>query len=100
MIEQTIHLRHVRADLVISSINGIKVPVRSLANRNYVDNTADIIVVRFNRANVKRVKILEEQDTYAIVEAASDVNEIDPIRVFDIYVVNPRNVEQGQVIEQ
>ena len=46
------------------------------------------------------MKILEEQDTYAIVEAASDVNEIDPIRVFDIYVVNPRNVEQGQVIEQ
>jgi len=100
MIEQTIHLRHIRADLVISSINGIKVPVRSLSNRNNVDNTADIIVVRFNRAEIKRVKILEEQDSYAIIEAASDVNEINPIRVFDIYVVDPRNIEQGQVIEQ
>lgn len=100
MIERTIHLRHVRADLIISSMSGIKVPVRSLTNRNYVDNTADIVVVRFNRADVKRVKILEEQDTYAIIEAASDVNEIDPIRIFDVYVVDPRNIEQGQVIEQ
>jgi len=99
MIEQTIHLRHVRADLIISSISGLKVPVRSLTNRNYVDNTADIIVVRFNRADIKRVKILEEQDSYAIIEAASGVNEVDPVRVFDIYVVNPRNIEQGQVIE-
>jgi len=100
MVEQTIHLRHIRADLIISSISGIKVPARSLTNRNSIDNTADIIVVRFNRADIKRVKVLEEQDAYVIIEAASDVNEIDPIRVFDVYVVNPRNIEQGQVIEQ
>lgn len=99
MVEKTIHYRNAKADLIINSIKGIKVPARSLANINKQDNTADIILVRLNRAVIKRVKILAQQDTIAIISALPDSNETDPIRVFDIFVVNPQNISEGQVVE-
>lgn len=99
MVEKTIHLRHVEADLVIESIEGLKVPVRSLTNRNTRDNTADIILVRFNRAVIKRVTVVAEQDTFAVIETVQGSSETDPVSVFDIYVVNPQNIVEGQVIE-
>ena len=40
LIEKTVNLRHVQADLIIESIEGLKIPVRSLTNRNTRDNTA------------------------------------------------------------
>lgn len=99
MVEKTIHLRHVEAALVIKSIEGLKVPVRSLTNRNTRDNTADIILVRFNRAVIKRVTVVAEQDTFAVIDALQGSSETDPVSIFDIYVVNPQNIVEGQVIE-
>lgn len=99
MIEKTLHLRHTEADLVIESVEGLKVPVRSLTNRNTRDNTADIILVRFNRAVIKRVSVIAEQDNFAVIDTIKGSSETDPISVFDIYVVNPQNIEEGQVIE-
>lgn len=99
MIEKTIHLRHIKADLIIESIQGLKAPVRSLANRNIRDNTADIVLVRLNRAVVKRIRIIAEQDNTAIIDKVTGFNETDPVSIFDIYVTNPVNIEEGQVIE-
>lgn len=99
MIEKTIHLRHVQADLVLKSIDGLKVPIRSLANRNINDNTADLVLVRFNRAVIKRVAVIAEQDTFAVIDTLTGSMETDPVSIFDIYVVNPQNIVEGQVIE-
>jgi len=99
MVEETIHLRNAKADLIINSIKGLKVPARSLTNINMYDNTADIILVRLNRAVIKRVKIIAQQDGIAIISALPDTKETDPVRVFDIFVVNPQNISEGQVIE-
>ena len=99
MVEETIHLRNVKADLIINSVKGLKIPSRSLTNINPYDNTADIILVRLNRAIYKRVKILAQQDSIAIINALPDSKETDPVRIFDMYVVNPQNISEGQVIE-
>lgn len=99
MVEQTVQLRNVKAELVIKSVEGLKIPVRSLANRNSLDNTADIILVRFNRAVIKRVAVIAEQDTFAIIDTVKGSVETDPVNIFDIYVVNPQNIEEGQVID-
>jgi len=98
-IEKTVHLRHVKADLVIESVEGLKIPQRSLTNRNIFDNTADVYLVRFNRAVKKRVKIIAEQDSFAIIDKLPDSTDTSPVRIFDIYVVNPQNIEEGQVID-
>ncbi len=98
-VEKTIYLRYAKSELIFNNIQGIKVPVRSLTNFNVYDSTADIIVVRFDRASVKRVKVLARQDAFAIIEAVADTKETNPVRVFDVYVVNPQNISEGQVIE-
>ncbi len=99
LIEKTVNLRQAQADLVIESIEGLKIPVRSLTNRNTRDNTADVILVRMNRAVIKRVAVIAEQDAFAVIEALEGSSETDPVSIFDIYVVNPKNIEEGQVIK-
>lgn len=99
MVEKTVHLRQAKADLIIESIAGLKIPVRSLANRNTRDNTADVILVRLNRAVIKRISVVAEQDTFAVIDTLEGSSETDPVSIFDIYVVNPKNIEEGQVIE-
>lgn len=98
-VENTVHLRYVKADLIVESVEGLKVPQRSITNINPYDNTADIFLVRFNRAVKKRVKIIAEQDTFVIIDKLPDSKETNPVRIFDIYVVNPQNIEEGQVID-
>jgi hypothetical protein len=97
-IEKVVQMRHVKADLVIENVEGLKIPLRSLINRNIYDNTADVFVVRANRAVRKRVKIIAEQDSFAIIDKLSESTDTSPIKIFDIYVVNPQNIEEGQVI--
>lgn len=99
LVEKTVHLRKVQADLVVESIEGLKIPVRSLANRNTRDNTADVILVRLNRAVIKRIAVIAEQDAFAVIDTLEGSSETDPVSIFDIYVVNPKNIEEGQVIE-
>jgi len=99
LIEKTVNLRHVQADLIIESIEGLKIPVRSITNRNTRDNTADVILVRMNRAVIKRVAVIAEQDAFAVIDAPEGSSETDPVSLFDIYVVNPKNIEEGQVIK-
>ncbi len=99
MVEKTVHLRHVSADLIVENIEGLKIPVRSLANRNIHDNTADVILVRLNRAVIKRVVVVAEQDTFAVIDTLAGSSETNPVSAFDIYVVNPKNIEEGQVID-
>jgi hypothetical protein len=99
-IEKTVHLNNVEAQLIVESIEGLKIPQRSLTNINTFDGTADICLVRFNRVVIKRVKIVANQDNFVIVDKVPDNNETDPVRVFDIYVVNPQNIEEGQVIDK
>lgn len=99
MVEETVLLKHTKANLVVNSVTGLKIPLRSLTNINSNDNTADVILVRLNRAVIKRVKIIAQQDAIAIIDVLPNSKETDPVRVFDVFVVNPKNINEGQVIE-
>lgn len=99
-IEQTMDMRGVTGSLILQSVSGMKVPIESLLNINSVDQTADIIVVEMSKARYKRVRIVARQDYYAIIENLDGVSEEELVNIFDLYIVNPRNIEEGQVIEQ
>ena len=99
-IERTMNFRGVTGSLVIQSVTGMKVPLRSLFNENTVDNTADIAIVEMNKAKFKRVQIIGQQDSYAIIENFDPTNTEENVNTFDIYLVNPKNVVEGQVVEQ
>lgn len=99
-IEKTIDLRGVKGSLVIKSVTGMRVPLRSLFNENSVDNTADIAVVEMNKAVFKRIQIIGKQDSYAVIESLNTSDIENNVNVFDIFLVNPKNIVEGQVIEK
>lgn len=99
-IEQTMDRRAVTGNLVLQSVSGMKVPLESLTNINNVDQTADIIIVDMSKASYRRVRIAAKQDYYAIIENLEEAEEDELVNSFDLYIVDPRNVEEGQVIEQ
>ena len=99
-IEKTMNFRGFTGNLVLQSVTGMKVPIRSLFNENTVDHTADIAVVEMNKAVFKRVQIAGTQDSYAIIENIDATDAEKCVNVFDIYLVNPKNVAEGQVVEK
>jgi hypothetical protein len=99
-IEKTMDYRASKGNLVIQSITGMKVPIRSLFNINSVDDTADIAIVYMNKAVFRRVKIVGRQDSYAIIENVDPTKTTENVNIFDIYLVNPNNIVEGQVIEK
>lgn len=100
MIEKTMDFRGVRGNLVISSVTGMKVPLRSLFNLNTVDDTADIAIVEMDKAKFVRVKIVARQDSNAIIENIDTTDTENCVNIFDVFLVNPKNVVEGQVIER
>lgn len=99
-IDRTIDLRGFKGNLILQNVSGMVVPFRSLFNINSVDNTADLAVVEMDKAVFKRVRIIGQQDSYAIIENIDPVREEEHVNVFDIYLVNPKNVVEGQVVEK
>lgn len=100
MIEQTMDSHAATGNLIIQSISGMKVPIKSLANENTVDQTADIVIVRMDKAMYKRVKIIGRQDAYAIIENLDPSDVEQSVNVFDVYIVDPKNIQEGQVIDK
>jgi len=100
MIEKTMEYRAVTGNLVIRSVTGMKVPQRSLFNINTVDDTADIAIVEMDKAKFVRVKIVAKQDSNAIIENIDTTDTENCVNIFDVFLVNPKNVVEGQVIER
>ncbi len=100
MIEKTMDYRGIKGNLVISSVTGMKVPLRSLFNLNTVDDTADIAIVEMDKAKFVRVRIIARQDSNAIIENIDTTDTENSINIFDVFLVNPKNVVEGQVIER
>jgi len=100
MIEKTMDYRAVKGNLVITSVTGMKVPLRSLFNINSVDDTADIAIVEMEKAKFVRVKIVARQDSNAIIENIDTTDTDNCVNIFDVFLVNPKNVVEGQVIER
>ncbi|NLP00462.1 MAG: hypothetical protein GX386_09280 [Clostridiaceae bacterium] len=100
MIEKTMDYRGIKGNLVISSVTGMKVPQRSLFNLNTVDDTADIAIVEMDKAKFVRVKIVARQDSNAIIENIDTTDTENSVNIFDVFLVNPKNIVEGQVIER
>jgi len=99
-IEKIMNIRGFKGNLLLQNVTGMRVPLRSLFNINPVDNTADIAVVEMDKAVFRRVRIIGQQDTYAIIENLDPANEKENVDVFDIYLINPKNITEGQVVEK
>jgi len=89
--------RQVNADIIKNFYEGLKVPLKSLVNYDKESNTAFLALSRNNRAVIKKVKIIACTNDSAIIDKMNS-NEADGVNLYDLYVIDPMNIKEGQVI--
>lgn len=92
-------LRKVNADLIKNSYYGLKVRLQSLRDIDMKKMEAKLVIVSANNASIRAVQILGKNDEFAIIKNPDDKNK-DSISLYNTYVVNPENIQEGQVISQ
>lgn len=95
--------RIIDAELVIESVEGLKVPKRALTDWDSARVSARITILRSNYVSYVTVNVLAEEGEYAIISKSNNfVSEEDEgitsVRVNDIYIVNYEKVSEGEII--
>lgn len=94
-INETVGLRRINADIVLSSSSGLKVPRSCLMNVDNEKKTAEIALVKGMCARIVKVRISGMNNDAAIID---DINGDTSVLLYKKYVLNPVNIQEGQVI--
>ncbi|HEX2927679.1 MAG TPA: HlyD family efflux transporter periplasmic adaptor subunit [Ruminiclostridium sp.] len=95
-LDETIGLRRINADVVLSSYSGLKVPRSCLLDINTKNATAKICVLKGNTATFKKIKILGMNDDAVIIDNPDGESSV---ALYNTYILNPKNVQEGQIID-
>ncbi|MHB8065459.1 MAG: HlyD family efflux transporter periplasmic adaptor subunit, partial [Ruminiclostridium sp.] len=94
-LNETIGLRRINADLILSSSSGLKVPLSSLQNIDNKNKTAEIVLVKGLSATIIKIRIVGMNGDAAIID---NIEGKDLMKLYNTYVLNPKNVQEGQII--
>lgn len=98
-ISETSSHRKLNIDLVRNSHKGLKVPLKSMRDIDLNKMTAKIVLVKANCATIREVKIEGKNDEYAIISSLND-DYGKGVSLYDTFVINHENVEEGQIIKK
>lgn len=87
--------RKLDLNVIKSTRDGLMVPLDSLLNFNSVNGTASIALVKFNYVSIRQVNVLGHNEHHAIID---NLDKNRGVSLYDTYVVNPKNIYDGQVI--
>lgn len=98
-ISEVAGLRITNIDLIVRHYEGLRVPISSLKEVDLKQKKAKIVIVDANYATIKEVSIIGNDSEFAIID---NVNKKDKnsISLYDIFVVKPGNIKEGQIINQ
>lgn len=94
-LDETIGLRRVNADILLSDFSGIKVPRNCLRNIDYKNKTAEIVLVKGITARIKKIRVVGMNEDAAII---NNLEGKDSIALYNTYILNPKNIQEGQII--
>lgn len=94
-LSQTVGLRRVNVDIVLSSYSGMKVPNGCLQNVDNKNKTAEIVLVKGSAATIKKVQIVGMNKDAVIID---NLPGESTIALYNTYVLNPKNIQEGQII--
>jgi putative membrane fusion protein len=100
-ISEIAGLRRINVDLIIRKkpYEGFKIPLSCLKDINLKESKAKIIIVDANYAKIKDVKIIGTDSEFAIIDNPKS-DDKRGINLYDIYVIRPGNIKEGQIINQ
>lgn len=93
---ETLDLRVINIELITNYYQGLKIPLKSLKSFNLAEMKAEIVLVKAGYASIRPVLIKGMNEEFAIIEKADTKNSVN---LYDVYIVNPENIEEGQGID-
>ena len=96
-LHETTLYRNVNVEIIEKASSGLKVPIKSLLNYDKANGTAKMMLLKANYTVLKDVSVVEANEEYAIIEPAKDSSK-GSIALYDNYLVNPQNIQEGQLI--
>lgn len=91
--------RVVNIDIIKRTEEGLKVPLRCLRNISEDGTSADIMLVKHNVADIRKVSILCKDEEFAII-CTPEKELKETVNLYDIYVINPDKAKEGDIIEK
>lgn len=99
LISETAFMRRANIDFIKKSYNGFKVPLKSLIDIDPTGKKARIVLVKANYASIRNVIIEGRNSEFAIIK--SEESKLDKgVGLYDTFVINPGNIEEGQLINK
>jgi len=101
-LSETATMRKLNIDLIKNRYSGLKVPLKSLKNIDMENKTAELCLVKANRARFVKVEIVGKNEEFAIIKNV-DLSKMASsngysVSLYSSYIVNPINIEEGQTI--
>ncbi|MEN6314366.1 MAG: HlyD family efflux transporter periplasmic adaptor subunit [Clostridiaceae bacterium] len=91
--------RKVNVDFISRAKEGFKVPLRCLRDISSDGTAARIMLIRYKVATARTVEIICRDEEYAIIGTPEGEIE-NTVNLYDIYIINPDNIKEGDIIEK
>lgn len=98
-LEELSNVRKVNIDFIQKMYEGLKIPLRCFKSIEKDGKTGIIVIVKANVSYNRTVEILGTDGEFAIIKTP-DGEQKNTVGLYDSYIVDPRNVEEGQIINQ
>lgn len=106
--------RVVNIDFISKTEEGLKVPVKCLRNISSDGRTARIMLVKYNTAVNRIVDIVLRDKEFAIIKShkavpgesetggnnTGGIDSDNTVNLYDTYIINPDNIEEGDIIDR
>lgn len=106
--------RVVNVDFISKTEEGLKVPVKCLRNISSDGRTARIMLVKYNTAVNRIVDIVLRDKEFAIIKShkavpgesetggnnTGGIDSDNTVNLYDTYIINPDNIEEGDIIDR
>mgnify|MGYP000844851324 CR=1 FL=1 len=92
-------VRVVNADFVLKTEEGLKIPVKSIMDISADGSRGKIMLVKYNVATSRIVEIVCRDEEYAIIKTPENETK-NTVSLYDMYIINPENIEEGEIIEK
>lgn len=96
-LSDTASLRVINVELIKSHYEGLIVPVKSLVNIDMNTMQAEIALVKARRAKFVPVKIIGRNNDFAVIDNIENYKD-GGVSLYSSYIINPKNIEEGQII--
>jgi len=98
-MNELISLRKVNVDIINSSSEGLKVPLKCLRDFDQAGKSAWITLIKANCATKRKADIVSKDSEFAII-CTPDTELKETVNLYDTYILNPDKIKEGEIVQK